>query len=48
MDLSPVLSVEEAPVVVHGTYRRSWEEIRAQVWTEIYFPVILSFTSQVY
>lgn len=48
LDLSPVLSVEEALVVVHGTYRRSWEEIRAQVWTEIYFPVILSFTSQVY
>ena len=48
LDLSPVLSAEEAPVVVHGTYRRSWEQIRAQVWTEIYFPVILSFTSQVY
>lgn len=48
LDLSPVLSAEEAPVVVHGTYRRSWEQIRAQVWTEIYFPVILSFTCQVY
>ena len=48
LDLSPVLSAEEAPVVVHGTYWRSWEQIRAQVWTEIYFTIILSFTSQVY
>lgn len=31
LDLVPILSSEEAPVVVHGTYKRAWEEIKKQV-----------------
>jgi len=31
LDLTPVLSAEEAPVVVHGTSCRPWEQIRVQV-----------------
>uniref|UniRef100_A0A1X7VGV5 2'-phosphotransferase n=2 Tax=Amphimedon queenslandica TaxID=400682 RepID=A0A1X7VGV5_AMPQE len=30
LDLVPILRPEEAPVVVHGTYRRAWEQIKKQ------------------
>jgi hypothetical protein len=31
LELTPILNAEEAPVVVHGTYRRAWHLIKEQV-----------------
>ena len=31
LDLDPIESAEEVPVVVHGTYRKAWESIKVQV-----------------
>ena len=31
LDLKPLLSHEEAPVVIHGTYHNSWEKIKLTV-----------------
>ena len=31
LDLKPIISPDEAPVVVHGTYKKAWESIRQQV-----------------
>lgn len=31
LDLTPILRSEDFPVVIHGTYRRAWDDIRVQV-----------------
>ena len=31
LDLQPITSVAEAPVVVHGTYKKAWDSIKHQV-----------------
>ena len=34
LDLQAIVSVDEVPVVVHGTYKRVWGSIKHQVhWT---------------
>ena len=31
LDLQPIICAAEAPVVVHGTYKKAWESIKHQV-----------------
>lgn len=34
LDLKPILSAEEAPIVIHGTYFAAWDIIKRQVIVE--------------
>ena len=31
LDLQPITSAAEAPIVVHGTYKKAWDSIKHQV-----------------
>ena len=42
-DLKPLLSHEEAPVVMHGTYYNSWEKIKLTVsFTSMYMMSVIN------
>ena len=36
LELTPILRAEDAPTVIHGTYRSAWNQIKRQVATCVY------------
>ena len=36
LDLQPITCAAEAPVVVHGTYKKAWDSIKHQVLVCVY------------
>ena len=34
LELSPIVSADDVPIVVHGTNRRAWQQIKMEVHVE--------------